>query len=168
LNQVPHLFFLRYVQPDIFSEDYEGGAGARFYSPETYRTKDLENLKYSLICVALPIVETDIPSPMDISGRFYTEYTMGLLTKAKFEELHYSTAYRYNQLYDFHNTQGRAQGMDTPSIAPGRAHINRICYQGHQWMFNHKTNAFDKVRTNKGHWVSILFFHFIPITYLLG
>lgn len=139
-----------YVQPDVYVQSAEGGAGCRFYSPDTYRTLDLENLDASLICVAVPITETHFPSPLDISGRFYTEFNQGLSARAQFERLHYSTAARYNQLYGWLHSQN--QGSEVPHLAPGYSHRNRICYQGHQQNYNPKTNDYNKIIVNKGHW----------------
>jgi hypothetical protein len=137
-----------YVQPDIYSEAYRGGNGIRFYTPETYRAKDMDQLYYSIICVAIPFAEREIPTPMDTSGRFYIEYSQGLLNAEQFEELHYSTAFRYNLLYGFFQ-QTKQQGGDGLVV---HNVDNRQMYQGHQFMYNVKSKAFDKVRTNKGHW----------------
>lgn len=139
-----------YVQPDAMVIRAEGGAGVRFYSPETYAEKDLDDLVNSLICVAVPPAETNFPSPLDTSGRFHTEYNISVTANRRQAALHYSTAGRYNQLYNFHRDR---DGQSTiPFVAPGRTHVNRVCYQGHQQNFNPKTGQFDRVIVNKGHW----------------
>lgn len=139
-----------YVQPDLFCQEYLGGNNVEFFDHESYKLKDNEHLRQSIICVAIPPAETKIPSPMDASGRFYVEYNAGLLRKEDFEELHYSTAFRYNHLYGFH-MQAKKQGTDLPNFKSQYSHDNRAMYQGMQIMYNTKTNSFDKVRTNKGH-----------------
>ena len=139
-----------YVQPDVYVQEAEGGAGVRFYNPDTYAQIDLDNLEASLICAAVPITETHFPSPLDLSGRFYTEFNMGMAARSQYENLHYSSAARYNALYNF-MTAAR-QGTDVPHLAPGRSHRNRVCYQGHQQNHNAKTGDFNRITVNKGHW----------------
>lgn len=140
-----------YVQPDVFSEEYQGGNGIRFYDREKYQQRDPENLKYSIICVAVPPNEKDFPVTMSASGRFYTEYKLGLVRKEDYEELHYSTAFRANAEFGFQR-QIRKQAGDLPSRIASIVAENHIMHQGHQWMYNPKTMSFDRVRTNKGHW----------------
>lgn len=139
-----------YVQPDVMVIRAEGGAGVRFYNENTYRQKDLDDLVNSIICVAIPPAETQIPSPMDISGRFHTEYSIPLTAAQRSEPLHYSSAGFYNALYHFHrDIDGDFQ---IPYVGPGRTHVNRVCYQGHQQNYNPGTKKHDQVIVNKGHW----------------
>lgn len=140
-----------YVQPDIYSEEYIGGNGIKFFTPETYRIRDDTKPRFSIICVAIPPAERDIPSPMDSSGRWYVEYNAQMLTDEEFQELHYTTAFRYNTMYGFYEDAKR-QGANLSNYIMAINVGNRTMYQGHQWMFNTKTNAFDRVRVNKGHW----------------
>ncbi len=139
-----------YVQPDVYVQEAEGGAGCRFHSPETYAQLDLDHLEASLICVAVPVTETNFPSPLDISGRFYTEFTMGVSARSQYENLHYSSAARYNAMYNFLETA--RNGAEVPHISLERTHRNRICYQGHQQNHNPKSGNYDRITVNKGHW----------------
>ena len=139
-----------YVQPDVFCQEIEGGAGCRFYDAETYAAMDNDHLENSLLCFACPITETIFPQVLDISGRFYTDFGVGTLPRAQFERLHYSTAARYNNLYNF--LRSNKNGMDVPQMGPGRNHVNRICWQGHQQNMNPKTKEYSVIITNKGHW----------------
>jgi len=142
-----------YVQHNVFSEEYQGGNGIGFYNPESYRTHDPDDLRESIICIAVPCVERNFPSPMDTSGRHYVEYASGLVTERDFRELHYSTAFRANQEYGFH-IAAKKQGNRLENYSSQTIHENRRMYQGHQWMYNAKLGKYDKVRTNKGHWGS--------------
>lgn len=142
-----------YVQHDVFSEEYKGGAGAKFWTPDSYRTKNNEHLQADIICVAIPPNEgvKNMPQAIDSSGRFYVEYAAGLADRADFEELHYSTAARYNALYGFHDS-AKQQGADVSAFSAAYVADNRLMYQGHQFMYNTTSGNFDRVRTNKGHW----------------
>jgi hypothetical protein len=140
-----------YVVPDVICEGYRGGTGAEFFTPDTYANRRPDELRQSIICVAVPIAETTFPICMDTAGRFYTEFGMGMQSKEDFTPLHYTTAYRYNKLYNWRDmaryddpSRGSAQGQFAPE--------NRQVWQGHQWMMNPNTNQFDRVRVNKGHW----------------
>lgn len=139
-----------YVQPDVYCQEIEGGAGCRFYDPESYAAMDNDHLENSLICTACPITETIFPMAMDISGRFYTDFGTGTVPRAQFERLHYSTAARYNLLYNF--LRSNKNGTDVPHLGPGRNHVNRICWQGHQQNMNPKSKEYSIVITGKGHW----------------
>lgn len=139
-----------YVQPDVYCQEIEGGAGCRFYDPESYAAMDNDHLENSLICTACPITETIFPMVMDISGRFYTDFGTGTVPRAQFERLHYSTAARYNLLYNF--LRSNKNGTDVPHLGPGRNHVNRICWQGHQQNMNPKSKEYSIVITGKGHW----------------
>ncbi len=117
-----------YVQPDVYVQECEGGAGCRFYNESTYGAMNNDELNNSLICMAVPVTETIFPSPLDISGRFYTDFGTGAVPRLNQERLHYSTAARYNALYNF--LKSNKVGSDVPQMSAGRNHINRICYQG--------------------------------------
>jgi len=139
-----------YVQPDVFCQEIEGGGGCRFYDPESYAAMDNDHLENSLICVACPITEINFPQYLDISGRFYTDFGFGTIPRAQFERLHYSTAARYNNLYNF--LRSNKNGLDIPQMGPGRNHVNRICWQGHQQNMNPKTGEYSNVIIGTGHW----------------
>lgn len=136
-----------YVQPDVMVTRCEGGAGTRFWSPELYANYEPDNLVASLIAVVCPPGERVFPSPLDTSGRFYTEYNVSLTAAQRRAPLHYSTAGRLNAMYNFHRREDNHGRM-----GPGRNHYNRICYQGHQVNYNAGTKNHDRTIVNKGHW----------------
>lgn len=141
-----------YVQPDIFVQEYQGGGGCRFYSPETYRGMNPEeHLQNSLICIALPCTEKNIPSPMHMTGRFATPYNVALSVRSTYERLHYSTAARYNALYDFLGLARDGGGSESTVLIPGLHHHNLVCYQGHQQNYNPKSGEYNKIIVCKGH-----------------
>lgn len=133
--------------------EYQGGMGCRFWTPDTYKApSDVNYMDRDIICVAVPYTEREMPNPLDVAGRFYTEYKAGLLTRDRFEPLHYSTAYFVNQQYGFRDANARRRGIDQPSMQAGRAHRNRICWQGMQFGWNPSQRDFTRVRVNTGHW----------------
>lgn len=139
-----------YVQPDVMVVRAEGGAGSRFYTPETYKNYDPSRLANSLIAVAIPPAERRFPAAMDLSGRNVTEYNIKLTSGQRSRALHYSSAGRYTHMYNFlGNENGESQ---VPHMGPGRLHKNRTCYQGHQQNYNPGTKNWDRVVVNKGHW----------------
>jgi hypothetical protein len=142
-----------YVQPDVMVHDYQGGGACEFWNAQDYRDFSFGGnyVPKDIICVAVPYVERKMPNPLDISGRFYTEYKAGLLTRERYQQLHYSTAYFYNQVYGFHDANNRRRGNDQPILNAGKAHLNRICWQGCQFSWNPARNDFSRVRPNTGH-----------------
>lgn len=139
-----------YVQPDVMVVRCEGGAGCRFWTPEMYERYDAENLAASIIAVAVPPAERRFPSPLDTSGRFYSENKVSLTAGQRGAPLHYSTAGLYNEIYGFYKNKDGSS--DVPHVGPGRNHKNRICYQGFQCNYNPGTKDFDRKIVNKGHW----------------
>jgi hypothetical protein len=140
-----------YVKADVYVQGCEGGAGSRFYSVDTYKQKDMRELVNSLICVAIPVIETKFPLPMDICGRFHTQYTMEMEGQGQFErQMHYSTAPRFTQEFNF--GKGGKQGSDVPPMMPGRHHDNTVCYPGHRQLWDTTRNAFSNVKVGQGHW----------------
>lgn len=142
-----------FVQPDMYVDKYLGGLGTKFWDSELYNSMQAEDTDASIICVAIPYTDTDIPNPMDIAGRFYTDNEHGLVDEQTYEPLHYSTAYRYNNvLYQFFNRINAMDEFDMPSLDPEQAHINRICWRGHQAFLNKLTGCYDHIDPNTGHW----------------
>lgn len=141
-----------YVQPDMMVDGYLGGCGNRFFTPDSYATKDPHNMRESIICAPLPPSETELPLYLHAAGRFYTTAVRGLITKEQFQQLHYSTALRMNQLFGFWSAESRIESSDMPSVLRDAVHNNLICCRGHQFNKNQKTGNYDHVFVNKGHW----------------
>lgn len=136
-----------HVAPDVKSEAVEGGAGCRFYTEDSYREMNNDNLVNSLICVPIPATECNFPDVIDAAGRFYVDYEIS----QQVEMLHYSTAVRANLAMRFRD-KGRADS-ETPTLLPGRkTHVNRRMYQGHYQEYNNGTGKWDIIHVNKGHW----------------
>lgn len=142
-----------FVQPDLYIDRYLGGLGIKFWTPDSYNSMRAEDNEESIIIIAIPYAETDIPNPMDIAGRFYTDYEYDLADQNGYEPLHYSTAYRYNnRLYNFFNRINAMDEFDIPDLDPEQPHINRICWRGHQAFLNKRTGNYDLIDVNTGHW----------------
>jgi hypothetical protein len=73
------------------------------------------------------------------------------MTRERHQQLHYSTAYFYNQEYGFHDANSRRRGSDQPSLSAGRAHVNRIMWAGAQLSWNATKGDFTRYRPNTGH-----------------
>ena len=143
-----------YVQHDVMAVEYQGGMGAKFWKAEDYRQilTVQDHVPKDIICVAIPYTERSFPNPLDVAGRFYTEYKAGLLTREAFEQLHYSTAYFTSQTYGFRDAARQRSGVDQPNLSRGQQHRNRICWQGMQFNYNPYKSDFSHVRCNTGHW----------------
>jgi hypothetical protein len=141
-----------FVQPDVYVQDYQGGAGHRFWDATTYNKRDLKKrLDHSLICVAIPVVETKFPLPLDIRGHYQTTYVRGLEDEDK--RAHYSTCYRFRKQYNF-GTKGTGGSADLPAMVQGARHDNTLCYPGHHQLFDPAPSKqnFSIVKIGRGHW----------------
>lgn len=148
-----------WAEGNLYVDRYFGGLGVRFFTPETHANRSANGNLDSIICIALPYVETHdkLPNPIDIAGRYYTEYDQGLLDMRENNELHYSTAYRYNMMYQFYNASSAMDTQNYPTVIPEDVHMNRICWAGAQFMFNGVSNKFDFYEYNTSPWGELVY-----------
>lgn len=148
-----------WAEANLYVDRYLGGLGIRFYTPESYANRSSQGNVDSIVVVALPYVEKhdDLPNPLDIAGRYYTEYEQGLIDMKANNELHYSTAYRYNQMYQFYNATTAMDDQNYPTVIPEDTHMNRICWAGAQFMFNGASNKFDFYEYNTSPWGELVY-----------
>jgi len=122
-----------YIMRDAMAVGYYGGNGTKFYSPESYPKVNWDDIENSIICLAIPVTETQIGNKhgtMDLTGRFGAEYILREsdqidLSNMGSEGPHYSTFFRYNKLYNF-DAQAR-RGAAHPNFAATKRHLNRVC-----------------------------------------
>lgn len=134
------------VLPDLLPQEYLGGGGSRFWSPETYKQKNNEHLQNSLMSIFVPLTEKKFAKRMDVSGRFFTENASAMAS----QELHYSTADRYSQIFGWRT--GQAKGTEHPMMTLNPIHNNMIVCEGHHQEYNKMRGEHSKVIVGKGHW----------------
>ena len=113
------------VRFDVKVQRYEGGAGHRFYTLDTYRQKQIDNLQNSLIVVAMPVTETNFPLDLCIAGRYPGEF--GRIQPVA---PHISSLPRYDKLFGF--SEHIHTALQMPIWGGVRQHWNLICRPGHQ------------------------------------
>ena len=140
------------AQGNLHIDRYYGGLGMKFFNPSTYMHRSSQGNEESIVVCAIPYAERqqNLPNPLDISGRFYTDYESGLVDVKVNDELHYSSAYRYNNLYQFYSATDPTDELTYPSCLPDDTHTNRICWAGAQFMFNRTSGKFDYYETSTG------------------
>jgi hypothetical protein len=142
-----------YVEQAPYVDDYYGGMGMQFWDPDSYQKRIARGNEQSILCFFVPYAEKSFPNPMDIAGRFYVEYDYGLFNlHNRYENLHYSTAYRYNYLYQIYTRATAHDDMTVPTVIPEDVHVNRHCWEGEKRSWNRSTTSFDHVTKNTGHW----------------
>lgn len=141
-----------YVQPDVYVQEALGGAGCRFWDVKSYQAYNPELLEHSLFAIAVPFTDTNFPSPMCATGRWQTEYSMGINDRGAMQRLQYSTAARYCSHIMYNWSKMARHGVDVPPMMRGYGHRNLVMYQGHQQNFNPKRGDHSKITPNKGHW----------------
>lgn len=134
------------VLPDLLPQEYLGGGGSRFWSPEIYKQKNNEHLQNSLMSIFVPLTERKFAKRMDVSGRFFTENASAMAS----QELHYSTADRYSQIFGWRT--GQAKGTEHPMMTLNPIHNNMIVCEGHHQEYNKMRGEHSKVIVGKGHW----------------
>lgn len=116
-----------YVEPAPYVDQYYGGMNMVFWDPESYARRVARGNHQSILCFFVPYAEKNFPNPLDISGRFNTELDYGLFNlNNRYESLHYSTAYRYNELYQIYTRATAMDDMSVPTVIPEDVHVNRI------------------------------------------
>lgn len=113
------------VIEDMFCEKYLGGHDCTFWkSAEQYKSGQLPRNAFSIIAVAIPVNWTRMDKRIDIRGRWYTEQKMGLVSKQKFDEVHYPGAERCSYLCGW-TEAAKADRVGSRS----RRRINFMCSQ---------------------------------------
>jgi hypothetical protein len=148
-----------YCTPNMYVDRYLGGLGMKVYTPESYQNRSTQGNELSIIVAAIPYTERsqDLPNPLDIAGRFYTDFESGLVDARGNEELHYSTAFRYNNRYLFYTRSNAMDENNYPTVLPEDNHLNRICWAGAQYMFNRKTGRWDYYEANTSGWGDLVY-----------
>jgi hypothetical protein len=147
-----------YAQPNLLIDAYYGGFGMGFFNPTSYQKRSPDGSENSIIVVAVPYKERQFPNPLDIAGRFYTDYDNGLVDIRHNDELHYSTAYRYNNNnYMFYTRSNPQDELSEPTVIPEHVHMNRICWQGAQYMYNRVSGKFDYCEVNTSGWGELVY-----------
>jgi hypothetical protein len=146
-----------WAEPNLYIDRYLGGLGMGFYDRNTYRRRSTNGNALSIIVVALPPSETEFPNPLDISGRYNTDYSGGLIDIKHYNSLHYTTAPRYNAMYEFYSPSSALDDNDNPTVLPEDRHMNRICWAGAQFMMNPTTNSFDFYEVNTSPWGELVY-----------
>jgi hypothetical protein len=139
-----------YAAPNLMIDAYYGGLGMGFFNPTSYQKRSPDGSEHSIVVVAVPYKERQFPNPLDIAGRFYTDYDNGLVDIRHNDALHYSTAYRYNNNeYLFYTRSNPQDELSEPTVIPEHVHMNRICWQGAQYMYNRVSGKFDYCEVGK-------------------
>lgn len=147
-----------YAAPNLLIDAYYGGLGMGFFNPTSYQKRSPDGSENSIIVVAVPYKERQFPNPLDIAGRFYTDYDNGLVDIRHNDDLHYSTAYRYNNKeYLFYTRSNPQDELSEPTVIPEHVHMNRICWQGAQYMYNRVSGKFDYCELNTSGWGDLVY-----------
>ena len=147
-----------WAEQNLFVDRYFGGLGMQFYTPESYQQRRPNGGNVaSIICCAVPCAEKDFPVPLDIAGRYYTDYENGLIDLRQNSELHYSTAFRYDSMYNLFAKTNAADEINIPTVLPDEAHHNRVCWPGAQYMKNPQSGTFDFYEYSQGPWGELVY-----------
>lgn len=142
-----------YAEGNLMVDRYYGGLGMRFYTPETYQSRQSHGNAESIIVCALPPNETreDLPQYLDIAGRYFTDYDNGLIDLKQNDELHYSMALRYDLLFGMYSRADAVDEINFPTVLPDDSHNNRICSPGAQFMKD-SDGKYTHYEYNQGAW----------------
>lgn len=148
-----------YCEPNLYVDEYQGGLGMQFFSPASYMRRSPEGDRggASIVVVAVPYTEREFPNPLDIAGRYYTDYTNPLVEPGDINELHYSTAYRYNDIYNFYTRNNQRDEVSQPTVVPHEVHMNRICWSGAQMSYNRISGKFEYYVHNTSGWGELVY-----------
>lgn len=140
-----------WAEGNLMVDRYYGGLGMRFFTPETYQQRRPQGNAESIIVIAVPASEKEFPVPLDIAGRYYVDYDNGLIDQAQNNELHYSTALRYDTMYGFYSRADAVDELTLATVLPDDVHYNRICWPGAQFSRGPSGN-FDHYEYNQSPW----------------
>lgn len=134
-----------FVVEDLWCERYLGGMGVTFWKPERYQQAQANRRAASIICVPLPPSIKELEEKIDIRGRWYTEYEMGLVTQDRYDRPLYPGAARMNDRFKWYDNVRKDRGANR-----GRVAMNYVCWQGMEWYYNTKTGTWDDFTVESG------------------
>ena len=138
---------LVYVVQDMMSIAYQGGMDVTFW-PSASAYKNAHNRRHkSILCLPLPPNIKKLEKKIDVRGRWFTEYQMGLVSDERYALDLYPGAPRMNALCGW----SEANRKDLQSRRTGGATRNFVVWQAHEWYFNSKNGTWDDWTPEAGH-----------------
>lgn len=138
---------LVYIVQDMYCERYLGGMDVTFW-PNASAYKNAHNRRHkSILCIPLPPNVKKLEKKIDVRGRWYTEYQLGLVSDERYALDLYPGAARMNALCGWAD----ANRKDLQSKRTGGAARNMVVWQGHEWYFNTKNGTWDDWTPEAGH-----------------
>jgi hypothetical protein len=144
-----------FVAYNIFPNAALGGLGVRPYtSPEQYDPESNTRMADVFVLI-VPYEEKQFPSPMSISGRFYTYMDEGMLNAEDpaNRKLHYTTAAYYNRIWKWYNPMRAFVEFDEPMYRMNAPVYNYEMWQGAQGSYNPRSAGYDRnIIRNQSPW----------------
>jgi len=147
------------IAEDVFAAGYKGGENTRMYDNKEEFVDDVraESFRNSILSFLVPYRTNQprgprIQNPIDITGKLHpTLYQDTDIPAREVEEAMYPGARYYCEVLQLKELSSYASDATEHFLSPYK-YINTVCFQGHQFMYNHKMGGFvDKIR-NTGHW----------------
>lgn len=147
------------IAEDVFAAGYKGGENTRMYDKKEEFVDDVraESFRNSILTFLIPYRTNQprgprIQNPIDITGKLHpTLYQDTDIPSRDVEEAMYPGARYYCELLQLKELSSYASDATEHFLSPYK-YINTVCFQGHQFMYNHTQGGFtDKIR-NTGHW----------------
>ena len=147
------------IAEDVFAAGYKGGENTRMYDKKEEFVDDVraESFRNSILCFLIPYRTNQprgprIQNPIDITGKLHpTLYQDTDIPARDVEEAMYPGARYYCEVLQLKELSSYASDATEHFLSPYK-YINTVCFQGHQFMYNHTQGGFvDKIR-NTGHW----------------
>ena len=148
------------IAEDVFAAGYKGGENTRMYDNKEEFVDDVraESFRNSILSFLVPYRTNQprgprIQNPIDITGKLHpTLYQDTDIPARDVEgEAMYPGARYYCEVLQLKELSSYASDATEHFLSPYK-YINTVCFQGHQFMYNHKMGGFvDKIR-NTGHW----------------
>ncbi len=144
-----------YIPYDIYSDGTLGGAGVLPYKKSEYQPMAGNYGRGSLFFAAVSYEETYFPEVFNISGRWLEYNHQSLIDKDDYDDLHYSTAARYNNEWGW--APKTNMGMKTLHYDQDKYNYhmstrpNTTVFQAHTFL-RARNGDWKKVDIGRGHW----------------
>lgn len=141
-----------WIAHNIYARGTLGGGGIRPFVDNEYAPTTGNFGSGSVFFVAVPYEEREFNNPVDIGGRLSHYYSNALQDKESLQQLHYSTAARYNSMWGWRTVDSPGPESIEPLYYDGVVDHNTVTWRSLTYYYDRATGQHSAKQEGTGHW----------------